>query len=113
MENIVVVSYKVIHIFYFTKNVNGRFSYFCLIQHYFSAYLGIRIIQLAGYDVYYDIFFGEKEGHTEYEKSIKTLLSQGVRLFTGEFWYHNGENYIENLKKASKFLREKIKTAAK
>ena len=63
--------------------------------------------------LYRDMTFGQKDGHTEYESSLNVLLKQGVKMFTGEFWYHGEENYIENIKNASLFLRNKIETAMK
>jgi len=59
---------------------------------------------------YRDMMFGT--GHTEYVRCIRELWAQGVRMYTGEFWYHGEEAYRENLKAASAFLREKIETAA-
>lgn len=59
---------------------------------------------------YRDMFFGS--GHTEYVRCIRELWSQGVRMYTAEFWYHGEENYRENILAASRFLREKIEAAA-
>ena len=42
---------------------------------------------------------------------IAALLKQGVRIFTGEFWYQGEENYKEKIIGANGFLREKIKRA--
>ena len=61
--------------------------------------------------LYRDMLFGQSDGHTEYEKNLKELVSQGVRLFTGEFWYHGEENYLDTIKNASAFLRDKIENA--
>lgn len=61
--------------------------------------------------IYRDMFFG-CGGHTEYLPCAKELLRQGVRMFTGEFWYHGEENYIERLEAASAFLRASISQAA-
>ena len=60
---------------------------------------------------YRDMEFGTG-GHTEYVPCAKELIAQGVRMFTGEFWYHGEENYREMLNNASAFLREKIEQAA-
>lgn len=61
--------------------------------------------------IYRDMLFGQSDGHTEYESSLCELISQGVRTFTGEFWYHDGEDYQINIANASRFLREKIEGA--
>ena len=74
--------------------------------HIFAAHLKETKVGL-----YRDMLFGQADGHTEYESNLRELCSQGVRLFTGEFWYHGEENYIENIKNASAFLREKIEGA--
>lgn len=60
--------------------------------------------------VYRDMLFGSG-GHTEYERCIKELWRQGVRMYTGEFWYHGAERYEDDLKHASSFLRGKIESA--
>lgn len=57
--------------------------------------------------IYRDMIFG-KGGHTEYESCIKELKSQGVNIYTGEFWNHGEENFEEIIRDASKFLREKL-----
>jgi L-ribulose-5-phosphate 3-epimerase len=57
---------------------------------------------------YRDMFFGT--GHTEYERCIKELWVQGVRIYTGEFWYNGEPEYKINLKNASAFLRDKIES---
>ena len=61
--------------------------------------------------VYRDMRFGTG-GHTDYAGCIRTALAMGVRLFTGEFWYHGEENWAEELRRANRFLREKIEGAA-
>lgn len=61
--------------------------------------------------LYRDMLFGQADGHTEYERSLTELCRQGVRMFTGEFWYHGEENYRENIQNASSFLRRKIENA--
>lgn len=55
---------------------------------------------------YREIVFGT--GHTDFIKNITCLKQQGVRLFTGEFWYVGQEDWINVCKKASSFLREKL-----
>lgn len=47
-------------------------------------------------------------GHTEYEKSLQELWNQGVRMFVGEFWYHDGDDYANTIQNAAVFLRKKI-----
>ena len=74
--------------------------------HIFAAHLKETKVGL-----YRDMLFGQADGHTEYEANLAELCSQGVRLFTGEFWYHGEENYVENIKNASAFLRAKIEGA--
>lgn len=61
--------------------------------------------------LYRDMLFGQPDGHTEYEPCLRELISQGVRIFTGEFWYHDGEDYQTNIANASHFLRAKIEAA--
>lgn len=58
---------------------------------------------------YRDMFFGT--GHTEYENCIRELSKQGVRIYTGEFWYHDESEYESNLKNAAVFLRNKIEAS--
>ena len=60
--------------------------------------------------VYRDMHFNTG-GHTEYVPCIRELLRQGVRMFTGEFWYHGEENYKELISEASAFLRDRIALA--
>ena len=61
--------------------------------------------------VYRDMRFGAG-GHTDYPGCLRTALAMGVRLFTGEFWYHGEENWVSELRRANAFLREKIEEAA-
>lgn len=58
--------------------------------------------------IYRDMQFGT--GHTEYEPCMKALWAQGVRMYTGEFWYQN-EAGLDYLKAANRFLRGKIEKA--
>lgn len=63
--------------------------------------------------LYRNMNFGDPDGHTEYIPAIREALSMGVRMFTGEFWYQEGQDYTKTIKAASSFLRDKIETAAK
>lgn len=58
--------------------------------------------------VYRDLRFGE--GHTEYDSCIAAALCMGVRMFTGEFWHHAGEDYMAEISRANEFLRGKIES---
>lgn len=60
---------------------------------------------------YRDMNFGDKDGHTEYERCIKTAIGMGVRTFTGEFWYQENQDYIKTISDANHFLRGKIEKA--
>lgn len=55
---------------------------------------------------YREIPFGT--GHTEYEACLRELKDQGVRYFTGEFWFIGAEDWRGELAFANKFLREKL-----
>ena len=55
---------------------------------------------------YREIPFGT--GHTEFVKNIKTLKRLGVRMFVGEFWYVNSEDWEDVVKNAGVFLRDKL-----
>lgn len=61
--------------------------------------------------VYRDMRFGFG-GHTDYAGCIRTALTMGVRLFTGEFWYHGEADWQQELKRANRFLREQFERAA-
>lgn len=61
--------------------------------------------------VYRDRTFGD--GHTEYISCIRRLYAQGVRMFTGEFWYLGENDYKKTLRQAAGFLRGKIEAAIK
>ena len=56
---------------------------------------------------YRDLQIGNN-GHTEYERSIRELWNQGVRMFVGEFWHHDGDDYADIIQDAAVFLRKKI-----
>ena len=55
---------------------------------------------------YREIPFGT--GHTEYVENLKTLKHLGVRMFVGEFWYVNNEDWEDVVKEANIFLRDKL-----
>ena len=55
---------------------------------------------------YREIPFGT--GHTVFVKNIKTLKRLGVRMFVGEFWYVNNEDWQDVVKNAGAFLRDKL-----
>lgn len=55
---------------------------------------------------YREIPFGT--GHTEFVKNIETLERLGVRMFVGEFWYVNNEDWKEVIIHANTFLRDKL-----
>jgi L-ribulose-5-phosphate 3-epimerase len=57
---------------------------------------------------YREIPFGE--GHTDYITQLQLLKNLNVRLFVGEFWYLGEENWMDNLKSANSFLRERLDT---
>lgn len=58
---------------------------------------------------YREIPFGT--GHSEFVGNIKTLKNLGVRLFVGEFWYVNNDDYEQVISHANEFLRAKLDTA--
>ena len=62
--------------------------------------------------LYRDMNFGDPSGHTEYVPCIQEALRQGIRMFTGEFWYHDGQDYEKIITDSAAFLREKIEQAA-
>ena len=62
--------------------------------------------------LYRDMNFGDPEGHTEYVRCIEAALHMGVRMFTGEFWYQKGQDYVKTISDAAVFLRAKIEEAA-
>jgi L-ribulose-5-phosphate 3-epimerase UlaE len=62
--------------------------------------------------VYRDMRFGSG-GHTDYSGCLRTALAMGVRLFTGEFWYHREPDWEKEVKRAAVFLRGKIAEAGK
>lgn len=56
--------------------------------------------------IYRDLRFGE--GHTDYAACLRCAKDMGVRMFTGEFWHHDGEDWEQELLHASHFLRERL-----
>jgi predicted hexulose-6-phosphate isomerase len=58
---------------------------------------------------YRDMTFGT--GHTEYYESIQLLWRQGVRMFTGEFWYDGKSDAEKVVSEAAVFLRNQIESA--
>lgn len=62
--------------------------------------------------VYRNMAFGSG-GHTEYNRCIEELWNQGVRMFTGEFWYLGNETYEKDIRDAACFLRGKIDSFVK
>lgn len=73
--------------------------------HIFAAHL-----KETAPGIYRDMQFGTT-GHTKYVPCIRELWRQGVRIYTGECWYHGEENYRDRLQSASAFLRSKITEA--
>lgn len=61
---------------------------------------------------YRDMSFGQG-GHTEYERCIACGISMGVHMYTGEFWYKEGQDYKNTIKRANDFLRNKFQSANK
>lgn len=56
--------------------------------------------------VYRDLAFGE--GHSDHVSAAETLYGMGVRMFTGEFWYHGEPDWRQNISSAAAFLRRRI-----
>lgn len=50
-------------------------------------------------------------GHREYHDTIHLLWNQGVRMFTGEFWYDGKSDAEKVVSEASVFLRNQIESA--
>lgn len=59
---------------------------------------------------YRDMFLGAG-GHTEYERCLNELWTQGVRMFTAEFWYHGESDYEQRIQSAAQFAVSKIGSA--
>lgn len=47
-------------------------------------------------------------GHTDFSTLIQLCLDMGVRRFTAEFWHVGEENWMEVMKMANQFLRERF-----
>lgn len=58
-----------------------------------------------------NLMFGQ--GHTNYEVCLKELIDQGVRLFVGEFWYLDNDDWKENIERAYQFLSKNIESVMK
>lgn len=56
--------------------------------------------------VYRNMRFGT--GHTDYRNCLALAAKMGVRMFTGEFWYQNGQDMEQELMNSSRFLRERL-----
>ena len=69
--------------------------------HIFAAHLKETIP-----NHYREIEYGT--GHTEFIESITALKEIGVRMFTGEFWYVNNDDWKDVCINAVKFLRDKL-----
>lgn len=52
---------------------------------------------------YREIPFGR--GHVDFQRVIDKAFLLGVRRFVGEFWYLEGQDYVQELKFANDFLR--------
>ena len=63
--------------------------------------------------LYRDMNFGDPQGHTEYVPCVRKALEMGVRIFTGEFWHKDGQDYRKTIKEANAFLRDKIEKAGR
>ena len=60
--------------------------------------------------IYRDMNYGTG-GHTEYVPCIRKALDMGVRMFTGEFWYQDGQDYMKVIRESNDFLRARIEEA--
>ena len=60
--------------------------------------------------IYRDMNYGTG-GHTEYVPCIRAALDMGVRMFTGEFWYQKGQDYMKTITESNEFLRNVIREA--
>jgi predicted hexulose-6-phosphate isomerase len=58
-----------------------------------------------------NLMFGQ--GHTNYEVCLTELINQGVRLFVGEFWYLDNNDWKENIERAYQFLSKNIESVMK
>lgn len=55
---------------------------------------------------YREIPFGT--GHTDFVENLECLKELGVRSFVGEFWDVGSDTWLEDVKFANQFLREKL-----
>jgi len=60
---------------------------------------------------YREIPFGT--GHVDFAKIVKKAWDIGVRRYVGEFWYLEGSDWKNELKKANDFLRGFLNEADK
>lgn len=60
--------------------------------------------------IYRDMNYGTG-GHTEYVPCIRAALDMGVGMFTGEFWYQKGQDYMKVITESNEFLRNVIREA--
>lgn len=58
-----------------------------------------------------NLMFGQ--GHTNYEVCLTELINQGVRIFVGEFWYLDNNDWKENIERAYQFLSKNIESVIK
>lgn len=57
--------------------------------------------------VYRNLRFGDY-CHTKYNECIQFAYDENVRLFTGEFWYQEGQDYQQETIYSARFLRKKL-----
>lgn len=57
--------------------------------------------------IYRDMRFNSG-GHTKYDSCIQTVSENGVSMFTGEFWYKDGQDCHQEAMSAAAFLRSKL-----
>lgn len=57
--------------------------------------------------IYRNLRFGDYR-HTRYEECIQFAHKNDIRLFTGEFWYQDGQDYQKETVHSALFLREKL-----
>ncbi len=57
--------------------------------------------------VYRGMYLGQG-GHTEYGRCLRELCAQGVRTFTGEFWYQDGHDHKAEMRHAAAFMRQAV-----
>lgn len=57
-------------------------------------------------NIYREVRFGE--GHTNFIEGIEVFKEMGVNSYVGEFWYTGEDNWKEEIKYSSEFLRDKL-----